>query len=165
MCGTIRASLLQPGWCCPIWLFFPPHISYFIKEIINKVTQEWWGFLWTQHYHSKGRSWCSAWCPCSPSLLELKDGSCSESAVHNQAPDRMQHAWLSGKWKGYRLFCQLDLVLIMFKYLKVTKLQSAEIWHKGPSLRLSQFDEVRQQKRINWTEQNQQPLLRCYSSH
>lgn len=101
----------------------------------------------------------------APSSLELKDGLCSESAACGWAPDRTQHAWLDGKWKGYRLFCQLDLVLIMFKYLKVTKLQSAEIWHKGLSLRLSRFAEVRQQKRLNQTEQNQQRLLRCYSSH
>lgn len=77
--------------------FFHHAFLISLRGVINQVTQEWQSFPGTRRYHSKGWSRCSAWCQCVPSSLELKDGSCSESAVRDWAPGRMQHAWLSGK--------------------------------------------------------------------
>ena len=75
------------------------HYAFLIslRGVINQVTQERRAFPQTRRYHGKGWSRCSAWCRCAPSLLKLKDGSCSGSAARDQAPDRMQHARLGGK--------------------------------------------------------------------
>lgn len=159
-----------PALCCsldgaPLFDYFFHHAFLIsLRGVINQVPHERRGFRRSQRYHSnKGSPSSCSVLVCL--LLAGAEGWLVLSAACEQAPDSTQRARLSGKWKGYRLFCRLDLVLIMFKYLKVTKLQTAEIWHKGLSLRLPRFAGGRQQKGINRSEQKQPPLLRCYSSH
>lgn len=118
------------------------------------MTHKWRGFRRSRRYHSNRQSCSSTRCWCAPCVPEQEDSM--RSVPHGCW---LQAARLSGEWKGYRLFCQLSSVLIMFKYLKVTKLQSAENGHKGLSLRLPRVAEGNQQKRIKRTEQNNH---RCY---
>lgn len=138
--NATNSSLLQPGWRSSIWLFSHHVFLISLRGAVNQVTHKWWGFR-SRRYHSNGRSRSSAWCRHAPCVPEQEDGL--RSVLRGR---RLQAARLSREWKGYRLFCQLSSVSIMFKYLKVTKLQSAENGHKGPSLRLPRFAEGNQQR-------------------
>lgn len=113
-----EGRLLGEGNAAPLCAALPAHLcscldgtsllDYFfhhaflisLRGVINQVTQEWQSFPGTRRYHSKGWSRCSAWCRCVPSLLELTDGSCSESA----APwGSRQDAACSAQWEMKRI--------------------------------------------------------------
>lgn len=93
LCSTLDSASLFD-------YFFHHAFLISLRRVINQVTQEWWGFPRTRRYHSKGRSQCSAWCRCAPSLFKLKDGSCSECCAQ---PGSRQDAGWSARWEMKRI--------------------------------------------------------------